>query len=138
MSGGVNPFSRSHVSKIQKRQKPRVEEHGSVLYSLYILRQLVTSVSNGFLQRADIVRFAKKEKKSLVKLIREDDSRESRSFINFLRAEKMRGSITDPEISLIATGSRDIVHRLISRERRVRILVRDEDRFNFLRNWMRC
>lgn len=26
MSGGVNPFSRSHVSKIQKRQKPRVEE----------------------------------------------------------------------------------------------------------------
>lgn len=138
MSGGVNPFSRSHVSKIQKRQKPRVEEHGSVLYSLYILRQLVTSVSNGFLQRADIVRFAKKEKKSLVvKLIREDDSRESRSFINFLRAEKMRGSITDPEISLIATGSRDIVHRLISRERRVRILVRDEDRFNFLRNWMR-
>lgn len=138
MSGGVNPFSRSHVSKIQKRQKPRVEEHGSVLYSLYILRQLVTSVSNGFLQRADIVRFAKKEKKNLVKLIREDDSRESRSFINFLRAEKMRGSITDPEISLIATGSRDIVHRLISRERRVRILVRDEDRFNFLRNWMRC
>lgn len=139
MSGGVNPFSRSHVSKIQKRQKPRVEEHGSVLYSLYILRQLVTNVSNGFLQRADIVRFAKKEKKSLVvKLIREDDSRESRSFINFLRAEKMRGSITDPEISLIATGSRDIVHRLISRERRVRILVRDEDRFNFLRNWMRC
>lgn len=138
MSGGVNPFSRSHVSKIQKRQKPRVEEHGSVLYSLYILRQLVTSVSNGFLQRADIVRFAKKEKKSLVKLIREDDSRESRSFINFLRAEKMRGSITDSEISLIATGSRDIVHRLISRERRVRILVRDEDRFNFLRNWMRC
>lgn len=139
MSGGVNPFSRSHVSKIQKRQKPRVEEHGSVLYSLYILRQLVTSVSNGFLQRADIVRFAKKEKKSLVvKLIREDDSRESRSFINFLRTEKMRGSITDPEISLIATGSRDIVHRLISRERRVRILVRDEDRFNFLRNWMRC
>lgn len=139
MSGGVNPFSRSHVSKIQKRQKPRVEEHGSVLYSLYILRQLVTSVSNGFLQRADIVRFAKKEKKSLVvKLIREDDSRESRSFINFLRAEKMRGSITDPEISLIATGSRDIVHRLISRERRVRIFIRDEDRFNFLRNWMRC
>lgn len=138
MSGGVNPFSRSHVSKIQKRQKPRVEEHGSVLYSLYILRQLVTSVSNRFLQKADIVRFAKKEKKSLVKLIREDDSRESRSFINFLRAEKMRGSITDPEISLIATGSRDIVHRLISRERRVRILVRDEDRFNFLRNWMRC
>lgn len=108
MSGGVNPFSRSHVSKIQKRQKPRVEEHGSVLYSLYILRQLVTSVSNGFLQRADIVRFAKKEKKSLVvKLIREDDSRESRSFINFLRAEKMRGSIANPEISLIATGSRD-------------------------------
>lgn len=138
MSGGVNPFSRSHVSKIQKRQKPRVEEtRFGFIFVVYspptryeCLQRIFTESGYRSLRQ--------KRKKSLVKLIREDDSRESRSFINFLRAEKMRGSITDPEISLIATGSRDIVHRLISRERRVRILVRDEDRFNFLRNWMRC
>lgn len=138
MSGGVNPFSRSHVSKIQKRQKPRVEEtRFGFIFVVYspptryeCLQRIFTEGGYRSLRQ--------KRKKSLVKLIREDDSRESRSFINFLRAEKMRGSITDPEISLIATGSRDIVHRLISRERRVRILVRDEDRFNFLRNWMRC
>lgn len=138
MSGGVNPFSRSHVSKIQKRQKPRVEEtRFGFIFVVYspptryeCLQRIFTEGGYRSLRQ--------KRKKSLVKLIREDDSRESRSFINFLRAEKMRGSITNPEISLIATGSRDIVHRLISRERRVRILVRDEDRFNFLRNWMRC
>lgn len=138
MSGGVNPFSRSHVSKIQKRQKPRVEEtRFGFIFVVYspptryeCLQRIFTEGGYRSLRQ--------KRKKNLVKLIREDDSRESRSFINFLRAEKMRGSITDPEISLIATGSRDIVHRLISRERRVRILVRDEDRFNFLRNWMRC
>lgn len=138
MSGGVNPFSRSHVSKIQKRQKPRVEEtRFGFIFVVYspptryeCLQRIFTEGGYRSLRQ--------KRKKSLVKLIREDDSRESRSFINFLRAEKMRGSITDPEISLIATGSRDIVHRLISRERRVRIFIRDEDRFNFLRNWMRC
>lgn len=138
MSGGVNPFSRSHVSKIQKRQKPRVEEtRFGFIFVVYspptryeCLQRIFTEGGYRSLRQ--------KRKKNLVKLIREDDSRESRSFINFFRAEKMRGSITDPEISLIATGSRDIVHRLISRERRVRILVRDENRFNFLRNWMRC
>lgn len=138
MSGGVNPFSRSHVSKIQKRQKPRVEEtRFGFIFVVYspptryeCLQRIFTEGGYRSLRQ--------KRKKNLVKLIREDDSRESRSFINFFRAEKMRGSITDPEISLIATGSRDIVHRLISRERRVRILVRDEDRFNFLCNWMRC
>lgn len=137
MSGGVNPFSRSHVSKIQKRQKRVEETRFGFIFVVYspptryeCLQRIFTEGGYRSLRQ--------KRKKSLVKLIREDDSRESRSFINFLRAEKMRGSITDPEISLIATGSRDIVHRLISRERRVRILVRDEDRFNFLRNWMRC
>lgn len=110
MSGGVNPFSRSHVSKIQKRQKPRVEEtRFGFIFVVYspptryeCLQRIFTEGGYRSLRQ--------KRKKSLVKLIREDDSRESRSFINFLRAEKMRGSITDPEISLIATGSRDIVH----------------------------
>lgn len=144
MSGGVNPFSRSHVSKIQKRQKPRVEEtRFGFIFVVYspptryeCLQRIFTEGGYRSLRQKRKKKSRRKKKK--VKLIREDDSRESRSFINFLRAEKMRGSITDPEISLIATGSRDIVHRLISRERRVRILVRDEDRFNFLRNWMRC
>lgn len=96
MSGGVNPFSRSHVSKIQKRQKPRVEEtRFGFIFVVYSPPTRYECLQRIFTE--DIVRFAKKEKKSLVvKLIREDDSRESGSFINFLRAEKMRGSIGIP------------------------------------------
>lgn len=67
MSGGVNPFSRSRVSKIQKRLLPSKAESGRNTLVWFHALYSPQRRSETYLQRiftaADIVHFAIKKKK---------------------------------------------------------------------------